>query len=334
MTKLLVFGNGLGRAINDQYFNLQRVLYKSWNDENLLTEEQKTLILSCLPGREVVDNDGPPTSEDELSDLQLVLSACDTIRQFEKRVPEGHTRWLTDIGNGFPVAIRQYIHHAASCFYDSGYILPEDFSNSLRDFVSSTGSTIATLNYDDLLYETFTGTEIFTRYTLRDGFFGGAFDFERAKRLRAPEREGWFLHLHGSPLFVTGQAGPTKIGRNQIADFRGTESTHLVLTNVDAKRSIINGSEILSTYWNEFGEELTSSEEVILIGYAGSDKHLNDLVSAKLREGSSIRIVEFFEFNFYNDEERMIFWKSKFATRHHENISVLREESILDFRDW
>ncbi|MFK7871275.1 MAG: hypothetical protein AB8B58_18810 [Roseobacter sp.] len=166
---VILFGNGLGRAIDNDFFQLQRVLQSSWDNNDILDENKRRLICACLENG-VVENDlSAPTSEEELSDLQRVLDACDTIREFETE-GAGH-RWLTTHGNSFPVAIRRYFHHAASLFHEGGKELPVSFAEPLRDFVRETGPDIVTLNYDDLLYEAFTGTDIFNQHFLRDGFF-------------------------------------------------------------------------------------------------------------------------------------------------------------------
>lgn len=46
---LFVFGNGLGRALDNDFFDLKRALEQTWDKIGLLTEAQKGLIFSCLP---------------------------------------------------------------------------------------------------------------------------------------------------------------------------------------------------------------------------------------------------------------------------------------------
>lgn len=334
MSQIIIFGNGLGRAVDDAHFNLERALGESWNDPDLLSPEQKALIISCLPNQQILDDEQPPTSESQLSDLQKVLSACDTIKAFETRVPDDQTGWLSPHGIEFPQAIRKYIHHTASSFYDDEKYLPRGFSESLRGHIINNGPTVATLNYDDLLYECFAGTDVFNRHILRDGFLSGPFDFDQARNRRDAAREGWFLHLHGSPLFVTKEGQPTKIRRDQFAEYVGTDSTHLVLTNVEAKTNIIAGSEILDTYWKELKAEITVADSILLVGYAGSDKHLNRLISNNLPVSATIRIVEFNEANFYSDEERRAFWGPLFSASRSDFVEIIRMDDILEFRNW
>ncbi len=65
--KLLVFGNGLGLSINPSRYNLAQALEASWQDAEILTEDQKSLIHQCLPASVVEEfGDSPPQSESEL----------------------------------------------------------------------------------------------------------------------------------------------------------------------------------------------------------------------------------------------------------------------------
>lgn len=179
---LYIFGNGIGRAINNDFFDLTRALERSWGEPDLLNDQQKRLIVSCLPAGLVERELAAPTREEDLEDLQRVLSACDTIKEIEQRV-DGVEGWLSDHGKEFPVAVRKYLHMAACYFHNRGALffagngdvnLPIGFQESLRAAIMEQGGHVATLNYDDLLYETFVNTAVFQDHRLRDGFFWGA----------------------------------------------------------------------------------------------------------------------------------------------------------------
>jgi len=49
VNSLFIFGNGLGRAISNDYFSLERALKEAWDAPKLLTDAEKRLIESCLP---------------------------------------------------------------------------------------------------------------------------------------------------------------------------------------------------------------------------------------------------------------------------------------------
>jgi hypothetical protein len=72
----------------------------------------------------------------------------------------------------------------------------------LINFVSSTKSHVATLNYDKLLYEEFINAGICSGFSgqLVDGFTSSGFDSSNLVRLYG-RNFGYYMHLHGSPLF-------------------------------------------------------------------------------------------------------------------------------------
>ena len=255
--------------------------------------------------------------------------------QFEKHIDgEG---WLTEKGMEFPTAIRKYFHQTVCNFYDDENELPADFQESLRKFVIETGSHITTLNYDDLLYDCFTETPVFGNYHLRDGFFGNSgFDFDQAQRkYDSTKKEGWFLHLHGSPLFINTKRGPKKIKRSEFEKNIGTESRHLVLTNVRFKESTINGSEILSAYWNKLREIICDVEEIILFGYGGADSHLNVQVSlTSILYNIPVLVIEI---NLgVPQTDRLSYWQDalSFTASTNDYVDVQLMDNILEFTNW
>lgn len=336
---LFIFGNGLGRSIDPAFFDLKPALEHAWTTEGCLTATQKNLIRACLPEEVLEDeNADAPQSEEQLEELQHILSACDTIAKTEQRVgADSEEGWLSAHGREFPTAIRRYLHHAACYFLERDILLFDDkptnlddeFVNILNEFILKSGAHVATLNYDDLLYEAFCDTDVFKKFRLRDGFFRkGRFDFEMAERNYAARQEGWFLHLHGSPLFLDQNGEPRKVTRAEIRANHGSESTHLVLTSVKFKRTIIQGSEILNRYWKKFREIVPTSENIILFGYGGWDTHLNQALKFYAPKGS-IRIVE--HRNDRTDEERKAFWEDAL---HLDDFTIIRLENIQDFRAW
>ncbi len=335
---LFVFGNGLGRALDDQFFSLQHAMNAAWSESEILTEKQRQLIRSCLPDGVIEENvSGAPASEAELEDLQRVLSACDTIKSFEFRVNGANEEgWLSEHGREFPIAIRKYVHKAACYFHDRTVLslqdskpyLPTEFQSSLRAFIMKHGAHVATLNYDDLLYDCFTDTDVFRRYKLRDGFRSGKFDLEGLESFHNDKTDGWFLHLHGSPLFVNIEGQPRKVERARLGSFQGNESTHLVLTSVNFKRNIISQSEVLSAYWSKLKEIIPQLKNIVVFGYGGLDLHLNEALE-KADEKANIRIVEFN--NGETKSKRMSFWSQQLKRK---DIEVIQLDNVLLFAQW
>lgn len=320
--KTILFGNGLGMAVSPDTFLLENALAHVWLDNDVLTDEQRELIRACLP--EDTEHDRP-SSEDDLDVLQRVLASCDYLDSIEIDSVE---HWLSEAGREFPSAIRRFIHQTACRFHGTEEELPEGFSEPLVDFIHETKSHIATLNYDPLLYDSFLSSRVLNGYSgdLIDGITTAGYRSDNLQRNR-PDRLGWYLHLHGSPLFYDAQNGRIKkLRRGRLLD-DVIETTHLVLTHVRHKTAIISASPLLTDYWRHFGKALKESEELILFGYSGYDEHLNSKV-ARLSNGIKLRVVEWS--GAQPDINREKYWASKLKA----NVEVEQYDSILDFIDW
>ncbi len=328
--KLVIFGNGLGRSFDDEFCQLERALKTSWDEEGVLDEEQKQLICNCLDDELIEGDLKAPTSEDQLQDLQKILDACDMIKAFETKDGAPEQGWLSNHGKRFPIAIRKYFHHAASQFHNPNKRLPIAFADQLRNFVRSDRPHIATLNYDDLLYECFTETDVFRHHMLRDGFFG-EFNIESHRQFHDAGKEGWFLHLHGSPLFVNQNGVPRKIVRSQLSDYVGNNSVHLVLTNAKSKPSVISNSQILSEYWTELAKILEKPTHVTLFGYGGGDLHLNKLL-AQTSTDTNIRVI--CREGSKTPDQAVAFWRDTLSPKANEQIEVHQVKSLIGFNDW
>jgi hypothetical protein len=289
MRKLVIFGNGLGRALDDEFFQLERALMNAWADPTILNDDQKSLIHHCLPMDVIeVAPDYAPKSELELDRLQRVLAACDELTKHET---ENGASWLTDDGKMFPFAIRSYIHRAASYFHGGGHALPNEFAESLRTWILKSRSHVATLNYDELLYRAFINTPACQGYScLLDGFVPD-FKVENLSRYN-PAQQSYYLHLHGSPLYFNSTLGDLrKASLSQLPSIEGHSSSHLVLTHVDHKAAVISASPILREYWKCLEVAMSEASGVVLFGYGGGDTHLNLLISRHFRE-KQVEIVE------------------------------------------
>lgn len=323
--ELIIFGNGLGRALDNDFFCLDRALNIAWNDPDVLTEKQRELILRCLP-TEIVEAAGAPTSEDHLETLQRTLAACDLINELEDETSEG---WLTEHGREFPAAIRSYMHRAACEFHMGGHALPNDFAQNLRSFVCRTKSHIATLNYDKLLYSAFINTKVFDGFNcLIDGFISGKFATENMDRVSI-SKTSYYLHLHGSPLYYDDNRGEIRKAATAEVDLiAGDRSGHIVLTNVKYKTAVIMASPLLLHYWKMFERALKEAQRVTLFGYSGFDEHLNRKISISITEKPKpIRVIEYAGQD--TDSERMSFWMTKIG-----KVELRRYDSILAFNEW
>lgn len=268
--------------------------------------------------------------EDQLDPLHLVISACKTLASINMS-QRMDVHWLSQEGQQFPVAVSNYIHKVATRLHLYGGELPPAFLAPLIDFVRTTKSHVATLNYDKLLYGAFLDANLMAGYfdtTLVDGMVGGGFSSEALER-RYGNNYGYYLHLHGSPLFFDHHGLARKRERHELNPFSPEGSDHIVLTHVRHKRSVIGASTVLSAYWNYLNFCLNESEEIIVFGYSGDDLHLNDVIAAYAQS----RRVVVVEWNGAGatEQQRRWFWTQRLKTT---NLQHWYLPNILAFNQW
>lgn len=270
----IIFGNGLGMALSPNYFALSAALRDVWSGSANFYPGHKRLVASAIPG--LTDDDFPRT-EEQLDQLQVAIVASEFLRKFETE----EIKWLDESAKDLPEAFRRFLHEVATYFHASGLILPLVFVQALASYVRETKSHVATLNYDNLLYDGLKSQGVLDGYrgTLLDGFHRDGFQNENMTRYSAA-RHGWYLHLHGSPLFI----GNAKVMGEGRRLFEPNESSHIVLTHVKHKPLVIEGSAILSSYWDRFHEALAESGKIFIVGYSGEDTHLNQSIADRAND--------------------------------------------------
>ena len=312
MRSTIIIGNGIGLALDQEYFALQSGLNTVWNNTEQLSEHHKQLIISAISDS---DWENPPNSEEQIDDIQLALIAVDFLNNFSTE----ELSWVSEQAHELPSAFRKFLNEVGFYFHESGQALPTYFTTPLCDFIKETKSHVATLNYDNLLYDAFRAHNVLHGYNgpLIDGFWGSN-GFKEGHLARfTPSKHGWYMHLHGSPLFV----GDKKLmGANRVWPST-TEYGHIVLTNVSHKPLIIESSNILKSYWKYLEKGLEESAKVVLFGYSGCDIHLNEVLNVLVVEWSGSGPLD----------QRKSFWRK--ATGH-VNVEVLHFENILEFTDW
>lgn len=304
-------------ALDSDYFRLSAGLESAWAESENFTSEYKQLVASAIPG---VTEHVYPHSEAQLDQLQMAIVASNFLRSFENEKVE----WLSEASRKFPQAFRVFIYEVAVYFHDSEKELPSEFMKSLALYIEDSKSHIAVLNYDNLLYDALTEAKTLRGFSgpLIDGFLKSGFDPENLER-RYKNATGWYMHLHGSPLFI----GNQKLMRGDRSRLTSTTKTsHIVLTHVKHKPSIIDSSAILREYWNRFDQALDETSRVIIFGYSGEDLHLNDKVSSRARP---VSIVEWGGIG--GMEERKVSWERRLPRC---SIQLHHLENILDFEDW
>ena len=145
------------------------------------------------------------------------------------------------------------------------------------------------------------------------------------------------MHLHGSPLFYSDKNQDGKILKDSYEEFnkrnlyKNKNRNHLVLTHYDYKPQIITKSSLLDTYWDYFRYAIQTSNNLILFGYSGCDKHLNILISEwkNIFKNSHLEIVEYKTDVF--EPERQEFWAKNLNIKTSE-FELKRLSSILNYR--
>lgn len=315
----IIFGNGIGMALDPIHFSLTRALESIWGS-GVLSADAKILISRCIPDR----LGKPPKYEDDLDRLHLAISACSFLADLAE---DDGVHWLTANGLNFPAVCKNYINRVALDLHQSSSTLPNSFSTALVKYIQSSKSHVGTLNYDKLLYQEFIDAGILSGYSgsLVDGCTDSGFQESNLER-RYGNNFGYYLHLHGSPLFYDFDGVVYKFRRCDDIDHRNPGLKHIVLTHIKHKPSVIDSSKILSIYWRHLNISLLESTAVVLFGYSGCDDHLNMLLS------------NFQEKNFYvvewlgagSEEERQKFWSKKLNV----SFNLIRLDNILSFTDW
>ncbi|WP_180190634.1 hypothetical protein [Acinetobacter sp. YH01009] len=320
--KLLIFGNGLGMAIDHNHYSLTNALNTVWSDDALWNDTvHRDLIQNCIPSGQC------PVSEEELDKLYLVSTSCDYLNDYPNTVNGEH--WLSNYGQEFTEATQEYIHTVASHLFDSTNTLPITFKTALIDFVRTTKSHVATLNYDKLLYEAFIDAGICSGFSgqLVDGFTNSGFDSSNLVR-RYGRSFGYYMHLHGCPLFRDVNGVTYKLSTSQISSGNIFGSKHIVLTHIPHKPSVITASEILSTYWSYLIFSLSEVDEIILFGYSGCDTHLNKIL--KVHANSKNKTIVEWNGDGQTDQQRQQFWDGELGA----NVTLQRMPDITQFTSW
>jgi len=310
----IILGNGLGMALDPDYFALESAMKKVWNDPCCLTTTQKELISSCL------NNKKCPKGEGDLDVLHRVVIAC----EYLGGIDGGENHWLTIQGQKFPSAISKYLTAVAWYFHNYKLGLGDSFITPLSEYIFESKSHIATLNYDSLIYQGLIEGNVLKGFEgpLVDGFCN-CFNEKNLKRLYGHDF-GYYMHLHGSPLFVNRNDCIYKQcqGRSEKIP-----TSHLVLTHVEHKPSVIDNSYLLKTYWRYLKKAISESKRVILFGYSGLDIHLNRLI----KDYSSDKNIYIVEWEGSGEkDERLKFWEKEFGN----NIELERLSNILQYCSW
>lgn len=327
MIATIIVGNGIGMALDDNYFKLTTGINEVAQDPS---KDVKKMIRLGLGG--------VPMSENDLEDHHSVLSACNTLMNYQNK----NLTWLSPDGKEFPDRYQDFIYQVARYFFKYDKELPDKFVNNLCCFINRLERChIATLNYDKLLYDALIKKDILRGYQdggLVDGIHNMKSGFKIDNLLQTQCNFGWYLHLHGSPIFRTTKDNEiTKCHRDFLPENAITEEgvhKHIVLAHTKDKPAVISKSKLLDAYFDFFIRALAESDEVYLFGYSGLDEHVNDEVKKWLATNDNkIRKIRIIEWEDENNGNRKKFWSGKISPEgfDHERMNLIGLPNIFHY---
>ncbi len=214
MDKTILVGNGLGLALDPAYFKLQSGIDYVWKNyvKNLELDE-----ISLLNELFKTDIPGPPNICEQ-NDVLAIAHTLSFLTAHIKSLSENKIFLLNENGIKLQQLINNFIWKIAYTFYNYPIGFCENknkfdlfFKNFERHLeVSPEIIHTATTNFDNLLYQKCIESKLMDsrKGKFIDGFSKGwhcnkdlIFD-EANLELKQDEKLGWYLHLHGSPLFV------------------------------------------------------------------------------------------------------------------------------------
>lgn len=336
----ILVGNGLGRALDNDYFDLKTAMSKACD---ILTNDAKERLCEFVPDKE----NNIPLTEEDLCKIQEIIYALERLKYHHNKTKP----WIHDDAERFLDEYKKYIIAVANHFFefDESNLDKElldkfhAFISKLCNVIKNEKTHIATLNYDKLLYNQLIQNKIFGRMGkgwLVDGLWRKGFHGSNLERVKDHDF-GYYLHLHGSPLFYSDEKG--KISKDKIPDYDVKtlkNRKHIVLTSFDHKRSVIAKSDLLAVYWDYFKYALMESKKLIIIGYSGCDIHVNDVIKkwvsfhqrineqTSMQPNADIEIVE--HSTNESDGERLTYWRENISQVLKDN-NLIRLPSILDY---
>ncbi len=316
---LFIFGNGIGNNICPKEFSLLNAINDILNNSgSTYGQEFKDYV-----NTEIIKD--LSFSEDDLEKLHFIADCISTFQEDAKKLG------LLNIENveSFIDNSQRFIHDIGCHFFEKSLAVQGEsekkykiaslktFLNYLKDYMQKNLTHVATTNYDAFLYSFFIDNKIVDGYsgTLIDGLTDSGFTSNNLERY-CSGKLGYYLHLHGSPLFYTDNGSEIKkhsFSKNQkkINNINKTNNKyeHIVLSHSKYKNKIIASSELLSTYQEYFKLSLKESNNIYIIGHGCKDKHITDLVLKEAKSNPNKKIY------IYHRNEENHEWANEIAQK-------------------
>lgn len=295
---VVLIGNGLGRAFNNEGFATECILKRLFDPSTPYLQPETLNFFKRL------FRNSFPQNEEELGLVEELNDALDIIGRLPFRIFLCDHTLQTDVFTD-----KAFKHDFANCFSDlktnflksiqesSDHVINDKkdyavFAENLRKFIKSTLPTIATLNYDILLYDAFLKPpfldDVFTQK--ENGYTDGFLKEPQSKELpkfvddffKFSDSRKTYLHLHGA-YFYTQQKSTTeeKIIKQHVNYVPNPKEDSLVILTSQKKKiqNIFSSpKDFFRIYSGYFFEKIIEAKHIIIFGYGGRDEYLNTTV--------------------------------------------------------
>lgn len=321
---LILVGNGINLATCENCFKLKEGMAYAWGK---IDKKLRDFIRAISQHK--------PDAEKQLRSIQDNIFTINKMRSINEKLHHLLKSELKEIKK-FRADYNKYLTLIADYFFQQSIIsldagkyskLLDNLENFIRENHSENSRThIATLNYDAALYLGLLRKDIlrdsYDDTHLSDGFSGKKHNIKfKEENLYRHNSYGWYMHLHGSPLFYAIEDSTYK---DHIEDYIGDDKNrnHIIACCPSQKYETIFQSEILRTYIDCFKRAITEAKNIILIGYSGNDVHINDMLSLFSTEGSKLIVID--------HKNRREYWEKKLKKFNHKDAFYEVIPNILE----
>lgn len=292
----LIVGNGLGRCLSPESYNLESAMKTVWKS---LEENERKILNLCLKN----PSENGPQSESELDNLHKISIAAKSICEL---VPNNFRAFITKELQEIPSFANYYRFKVATTLAaiqdqkafkkkcEDKLELLDSFTEWIIKNNCSYDINVATLNYDRLLYGRLMGKKGLKGNLYFDGFISGGFSSDKRKK------QSYYLHLHGTPLIWITDKGtafkkvsPVEVEQLRKLSYEAFKKNYsdcyfpIILNNEKEKSPWIHSDPVLRIQFERFRKSLSESEIIISLGYSSGDSHVNAEIEYALNDGAT-----------------------------------------------
>lgn len=302
---VVLIGNGLGRAFDNEGFATEFILKRLFDLPSQLKPDSIEFFAKIFPR-------GFPQNEEELGALEELNDALDVMESLpfrvflcdhkakidifvDNKIKDRFIDSFLDLKTAFLNSIQQSSWQVINNKANNGYA---NFTKNLNAFIKSTSPTIATINYDILLYQAFLSPP-FSEEIFKKNYTDGFSSYIGGERLPLPKfannlfsRERTpYLHLHGAYFYTLQVATEKNEIEKQAMNYQPHAQKNSLVILTSQKKKVQNvftsPKDFLRTYSGYFFEKLIEANHIIIFGYGGGDEYLNTNLRYAITRGNA-----------------------------------------------